>query len=133
LDTITDWEKEAKAAAYAVAPLAKALGVSRQHLGRYFLRRWRFSPKSWLEQLRTADAIRLLRQGKLVKEVAAELGFDHDTDFSRAFKQRCGCGPREFCCCAAFSQPESVAECSKMLVNVPFCSLDILASIRHRE
>jgi AraC-like DNA-binding protein len=128
LDAATEWEKEARAARYAVTPLAKALGVSRQHLRRYFIERWGFAPKGCLERLRIDDAIVRLRQRKPIKVVAAELGFDCESHFARAFRQHCGCSPHEFCCGQVLHAMRPPAAGSKLAGNVPFWSMDCLAS-----
>ena len=80
---------------YGVDELARAVGVSRRQLERHYCRSFGVSPKAWLDALRMADARRLLGQGKLVKEVALDLGFKHPQHFSRAFKRMVASSPNE--------------------------------------
>lgn len=95
LDQIMDWEVRAKKAAYRTESLAAGVGVTRQQLNRYFRRRWGTVAHLWMERLRISDGLRLLRQGKLIKEIADELGFQHPNHFSRAFRRVVGTCPSE--------------------------------------
>ena len=87
LDRIMDWENLARKAGYCVDQLACTTGVSTRQLERYFSNASGLSPKAWLDQLRMADGQRLLQRGKLIKEVAQQIGFRYPQHFARAFKR----------------------------------------------
>jgi AraC-like DNA-binding protein len=77
--------------------VATACEVDVSYLCRLFQRYHKQSPYRYLTRLKmTAAADLLQRPGRLVKEVAAELGFADPFLFSRAFKQVYGISPRHF-------------------------------------
>lgn len=81
---------------------ANRMGISLRELQRLARRQWGCTPRQWLAQNRWAEALRLLRLGQSVKEVAYELGFKHPSPFIQQFKRRFGCTPGQF----AKNQPE---------------------------
>ena len=85
--------------------VARGCGVDASYLCRLFQRYHDRSPYQFLTRLRMAAAAELLVQpppaGRLVKDVAAELGFADPFLFSRAFKQVYGVSPRAFQLCRA--------------------------------
>ena len=93
LDRIGDWQDRATKARYGALRLALDVGVTRQQLNRYFRSRFGITAHGWLQQAKLKVGILMLRQGKSVKEVAGELGFQHSTHFSRAFRHACGESP----------------------------------------
>lgn len=96
LDRIHDWEDRVRNAMYRTSTLASHAGVTRQQMERYFRIRWGVAPHLWIERVRIDDALRLLRQGKLIKEIACELGYRNATHFSRAFRRVAGRSPTSF-------------------------------------
>jgi AraC-like DNA-binding protein len=86
LDYVDDWNKLAARARFQVTRLAKDCGVSERQLRRYFLKRFGASPRKWLVSARLGAVKPLLATGKSVKEVAAEAGFNHQSNFARSFK-----------------------------------------------
>ena len=86
LDSITDWSKLAADAGFRVTKLAKKCGVSERQLRRYFLKEFGKSPRKWMGAERLGKVRPLLATGKSVKEIAAQAGFNHQSNFARSFK-----------------------------------------------
>ena len=82
-----DWESLARKTGYSVDQLAHTTGVSTRQLERHFSRASGVSPKAWLDRLRMADGHRLLQCGKLIKDVAQQVGFKYPQHFARAFRR----------------------------------------------
>jgi AraC-like DNA-binding protein len=76
--------------------LARLCQISPRQLERYFRERFGRTPQEWLDEVRLHEAPHFLRGGKLVKEVAFELGFVHPSHFIRKFKQFYRCTPLKF-------------------------------------
>lgn len=77
--------------------IAEACHVDEAYLCRLFGRFDDQSPYQYLMQLKmSAAAVRLQQEGRLVKEVAYELGFRDPFHFSRAFKKVFGLAPAAF-------------------------------------
>lgn len=77
--------------------VAEACHVDEAYLCRLFSRFDSQSPYQYLMQLKMgAAAVRLQREGKLVKQIAYELGFSDPFHFSRAFKNVFGLSPAAF-------------------------------------
>jgi AraC-like DNA-binding protein len=93
LDAITDWPERARAARYRVSEVAGAVGVTRQQLRAYFLRRFGVAPGLWLVRLKMQDAGSRLRQRDLIKSMSSDLGYAHPTHFARAFRLQTGAAP----------------------------------------
>ncbi len=89
LDAITeaDWDNLAQAARYRVSTLAEMVKVSRQHLGRFFLKHFKASPKTWLARRMVRDARSHLCNSEPIKGFYDVLGFRHPNDFARAFRR----------------------------------------------
>src|SRR5436309_7758728 len=83
----SDWKERAKVAHYRVSSLACGAKTSRQNLHNYFLRRFRMSPKQWLDEQKLRDALPLLRNGDLIKELHERFGFSHPNHLARAFRR----------------------------------------------
>ena len=96
LDRVTDWDRIAKDAGYRGGKLADLLEVDRRQLNRYFHLHFNISAEEALQGLRIKVAEQLLNEGKMVKEVADELGYKNPTDFSYAFTRARGLRPTEF-------------------------------------
>jgi len=77
--------------------IAEACHVDEAYLCRLFSRFDDQSPYQYLMQLKmSAAAVRLQGEGKLVKQIAYELGFNDPFHFSRAFKKVFGLSPAAF-------------------------------------
>lgn len=66
-----------------VADLCARLRTSRRTFDRIIEEGLGIPAKRWLRELRVVRARHRLREGASIKEVAAELGFRHATDFTR--------------------------------------------------
>lgn len=86
LDYVGDWNKQAARARFRVTELAKDCGVSDRQLRRYFLKQFGKSPREWMAVTRLGKVRPLLATGKSVKEIAAQAGFNHQSNFARSFK-----------------------------------------------
>jgi len=95
LDAITDsdWKERAKVARYRVSPLACGAKTSRQLLRVFFLLHFHMPPKKWLDQQMLRDALLLLHNGDLIKQVHERLGFSHPNHLARAFRRVFGRNP----------------------------------------
>ena len=81
----------------AVAAVAAACGVSREHLSRLFRRQLGVAPASWLREERLRHAEILLRSTELsVAAIAAQSGFAAVNHFIAAFRARCGVTPAQW-------------------------------------
>ena len=96
LEEITEWEVLARKSGYRVEVLASALGVSRQTLRHHTLQRLGVPTKVWLADLKMREARQLLKGCTRIKEIAQQVGFQHPTHFSRAFRSAHGTNPKAF-------------------------------------
>src|SRR5258708_18428675 len=88
LERVENWHALAVASRFRVAALARAAGVSRRTLERYFLEQFHTRPQVWLELFRDKQAMEYLLWSRLApKEIAGELGYSPVSAFSRAFKR----------------------------------------------
>jgi len=108
---IEDWKAYAAQCCYSINRMAKGKEITRQQLRRSFLQCVGKSPKEWVELERLEAAVRLLLDGKAVKQVSIELGFSDCSHFIRFFKRKVGRSPREFSKCS----PGAIDRCK----NVP--------------
>ena len=77
--------------------VALFLQVSSFHLSRIFSRESDFSFFDYLLEVRLNEAKQLLRSGRYrVGEVAFRVGYEDAGYFSRLFKARVGCSPKEY-------------------------------------
>lgn len=77
--------------------LARAIGLSRFHFSRMFLRSTGESPMRYVQRCRVEHAKRLIRQGELLMtEIAVSVGFYDQSHFSRWFRKLVGMTPRKF-------------------------------------
>jgi AraC family transcriptional regulator of arabinose operon len=80
-----------------LSDLARAAGVSRQHLLRLCRERKVSSPLEQLERRRLDRAEDLLvHTGLSIKEISEQCGFQNPFHFSRKFRQRIGRSPRQY-------------------------------------
>ena len=83
-------------AQWSVVKLSTLCGVSTRTLERYFQETYQQTPEHWLAELRWRQALELVREGVPVKTMAAELGYQQASTFSREFKKRFGQCPAVF-------------------------------------
>ncbi|MGF9697069.1 MULTISPECIES: AraC family ligand binding domain-containing protein [Paenibacillus] len=76
--------------------LAELTGMSKYHLIRRFTRQKGISPYRYLETIRINHAKRLLEQGQLPIEVAAQTGFSDQSHFTNFFKKLIGLTPKQY-------------------------------------
>jgi AraC-like DNA-binding protein len=80
-----------------VRELAGQVNLSHWYFIHLFKAETSVSPKQYVRKLKMKQAEDLLDQSFLsVKEIAASLGFEDRSQFSRDFKRFCGCAPTEF-------------------------------------
>lgn len=81
----------------ALADVSDFVRMSRWHLSRLFTRHLGMGFRDLVRELRMQKATALLGNSLLsVKEIAAQLGFAHSTEFDRQFKQSFGLTPTEW-------------------------------------
>lgn len=72
----------------SVQQYAQKMGYSRSYLARKLKEQWKEPPGRVLRRARLEEAARLLRStNRAVSEIAAEVGYQSDTAFNRAFKR----------------------------------------------
>ncbi|MNP71101.1 Bifunctional transcriptional activator/DNA repair enzyme AdaA [compost metagenome] len=76
--------------------LADLTEMSKYHLLRLFTRQKGISPYRYLETIRINQAKRLLEQGLLPIEVAAQTGFSDQSHFTNFFKKLIGLTPKQY-------------------------------------
>ena len=86
----------ARQARYSVATLAKVLGCSSRQLERDCKCCLHTTPRCWLEEMRWAEAWRLLQTELSLKEIADRVGYRSGEHFSRAFQRVHGLSPSAF-------------------------------------
>jgi transcriptional regulator GlxA family with amidase domain len=82
---------------WTVEELARAVGLSRPSFARQFLRHGGTSPARYLATVRLDLAAELLRGSDAgLAEIAAQVGYDSEFAFNRAFKRHHGVAPGVF-------------------------------------
>ena len=77
-----------------VPEMAAKMGWSEAHFSRVFHTVFHITPKQYLVRELFASALGLLNDsGKSIKEIASDLGFSSEFNFSRFIKQHCGQAP----------------------------------------
>ncbi|PIH56985.1 AraC family transcriptional regulator [Paenibacillus sp. LK1] len=76
--------------------LVELTGLSKYHLLRLYTRQKGISPYRYLETIRINQAKRLLEQGQLPIEVAAQTGFSDQSHFTNFFKKLIGLTPKQY-------------------------------------
>jgi AraC-like DNA-binding protein len=79
-----------------ITELAALAGLSRNHFTRRFQAAFGKAPKEYHTALRVQHAADLLRQGGVVKDVAAACGFPEATYFCKVFRRFTGMSPGAF-------------------------------------
>ena len=83
----------AEEAGYRPAELSKLWGVSSRHAYRIFKQGFHSSPRELFDRMKVEAAQRMLAEGVSLKVVAAALGYNHASNFSRFFMSRTGLPP----------------------------------------
>lgn len=96
LHQITNWPELAEEAKWNSGKLAAVCKVSLRTLERFFLKKFGQTPKRWITEQRQIRAAKRIQEGRWLKEVAADTGYDSHTQFSRDFKGYWGLSPREY-------------------------------------
>lgn len=91
------WEQLALASGFHASALAKEAGVSLRTVQRFFRRRHGVTVTAWLRVLRLRMAYDRLQCSHSVKEVAFDLGYRHQSNFTRDFKRQYGVPPSVLC------------------------------------
>lgn len=81
---------------WSVAELAAVCGMSRSRFARQFHEAAGCPPAQYLNRLRIARAQELLRQGRLVQDIAVEVGYSNQPAFTRAFRAATQRSPRDW-------------------------------------
>lgn len=78
--------------------VAAYLNVSPFYLSRIFSRENGFSLIGYLAEVRIEEAKKLLKEKRfIIADVAGMVGFNNRNYFSRIFKKKVGCSPKEYC------------------------------------
>lgn len=80
---------------FNIAKLAHTYGFSVRQFERLFMQEFQCTPKAFAKKIRMDLAVSRLKSHARLKEIAAELGYKHQADFSRAFKAHYGTTPKE--------------------------------------
>jgi len=96
LNQIEDWLELAKQCDYKASKIARCVGISTRQLSRRAQKLFGRSAHAWLNDQKLLTAPPLLKQSVSIKWVARELGFKQESHFSRKFKQRFGCSPKNY-------------------------------------
>lgn len=81
---------------WSVAELAALCGMSRSRFARQFHAAAGCPPAQYLNSLRIARARELLRQGRLVQDIAVEVGYSSQPALTRAFRAATQLSPRDW-------------------------------------
>lgn len=95
-DTTVEISSLMRRESYNVIALARSLGLARRSFERIVSDSLGIPPGMWLRHERAVAARYRLLEGGSVKEVATELGFRHQGDFSNEFKRWHGVNPTDF-------------------------------------
>ena len=76
--------------------LSRSIGYSREHITRSFQAVYHITPKRYFEIGRMNVALKKLKDGKRVLEVAEELNYATPYSFSKAFKKHFGRSPEKY-------------------------------------
>ena len=79
----------------AIGPLAAEVGWSRRHLAARWRRDVGLGPKTVARVLRFEHALRLVREGRALADVAYACGYADQSHLNRDFRALAGATPRE--------------------------------------
>jgi AraC-like DNA-binding protein len=85
---------KAPATRWTLESLAEVAGMSRTGFAQHFKALTGATPIGYLTRWRISVAQSLIAQGKPIKKVAAEVGYDSPAALTRVFSKLVGCGPR---------------------------------------
>jgi AraC-like DNA-binding protein len=92
-----DFIRQSSATNPTVAQVAAHVGLSRSRFFEQFRRCMGISPLHYIDWVRMSHAIQLLGEStKPLADIAAQLGFDEHSNFTRFFTQHMGVPPSEF-------------------------------------
>ncbi len=80
----------------SVAELSTMVHLDRSYLTRIFTRAYRMSPKQYLLDVRMRRAAEMLLEGRSVSFAAQAVGYQDVSAFSKAFKGKMACSPRQY-------------------------------------
>jgi two-component system response regulator YesN len=95
-DFIRDYVGSSYAEELTLDSAAGLAGIRPEYFGRLFSKYAGASFAEYLAGVRMENAARLLAEGASVKEAALRTGFTDGNYFSRVFRRRYGCSPREY-------------------------------------
>jgi AraC-like DNA-binding protein len=101
------------AAPITLRELAAEAGLSRYQLHRAFLEHFGLAPHQYILQRRLALARRLIREGRLLVDVAATSGFYDQSHMNRSFGRQFGISPGRY----SASQDQCVASMSRKAIR----------------
>jgi len=124
LSMITNWALLAPIAKYNCENLAGACLVSKRQLERFFLTKFKQTPKEWMQMFRMGLARNLIEHGYTTKAVASELHYNGCCHFCREFRKHYGQNPQ-------FYSPKPRCRISSMMS--PFAHPSALRSFRNTK
>lgn len=81
----------------SISDVADAAGIERSYLYRIFKEKLGISPQEWLTTCRLENAISMMNNTEMsITEIGNSAGFYDTAHFSKVFKTKYGCSPREF-------------------------------------
>jgi AraC-like DNA-binding protein len=90
-------EKKYPEPSLTVEAVARAVGISTQHVCRVLRRERGLTFADVLRDVRVREARRLLRESSCsMKEIAFRVGFRHPSQFTRTFTECCGICPSQY-------------------------------------
>lgn len=95
VNRIIAWMEQNLSDRYCASLLCDYFQISNSQLHRMFLEHTGKAPSVYFNELKMKAAEQMLLQGRMVKEIAAEFGYDYANDFSRAFKAVTGKSPAQ--------------------------------------
>jgi len=90
-----EWVELAQQAEWSVGKLAKLCKVTVRGLELHFQNKIGKTPKKWLVEQRQKQALKLMQDDLLVKEVSSQLAYKQPSHFSREFKKQWGHCPTQ--------------------------------------
>jgi AraC-like DNA-binding protein len=81
---------------FQIDSIAKRLGLTRKTFERVVKESFGIPPGTWLRQQRAVVAGFRIREGASIKEIALELGFSHQGEFTIEFKRWHRINPNEY-------------------------------------
>ena len=94
--SVCDYLERHYADSITLDELARLAGLSKYYLLRAFTRQKGISPYRYLETVRIDRAKRLLEQGAMPADAAADTGFSDQSHFTKFFKNLIGLTPRQY-------------------------------------